>query len=211
MLGAGLTAWWLLIYGGADWLTARHTRRVRVHLDAELHIPLVPELVVAYLSIDLLFVLAPFILRDRRQLNALAAALAAVTLVAGLCFLLLPAELAFPADEGPGPDEPLGLLLTFARRVALHYNLAPSLHVALSSVCLAAYAGRAGPLGRVLLWTWAGIIAASTVLTHQHHLLDVVTGFALAWAGTHFIYRRWLKLAPQTHPASPSTGPGPPA
>jgi membrane-associated phospholipid phosphatase len=30
-----------------------------------------------------------------------------------------------------------------------------------------------------LLWLWAAAIAASTVLTHQHHIIDAVTGWAL--------------------------------
>jgi membrane-associated phospholipid phosphatase len=143
-------------------------------------------------------------------LSALAATLAAVTLVAGVCFLLLPAEPAFPADESRQHGEVLGALFALARRVALHYNMVPSLHVAMSAVCVAAFAGRAGRFGKVLLWSWAGVIAASTLLTHQHHLVDVVTGFALAWCGTHFIFRRWLKRGPRTRPSSPSTGPGRP-
>ena len=41
-LGVLFTVWFALIYGGADWLTGLHGRRVRIHLDAELAIPLVP-------------------------------------------------------------------------------------------------------------------------------------------------------------------------
>src|SRR4051812_21696325 len=101
LLGTAQTLWWLLAYGGADWLTGLHGRRVRIHLDAELDIPFVPALVLAYLSINVVFLAVPFVLRTRRELEALTATLAVVTGVAAVCFLLVPAEPAFePADAG---------------------------------------------------------------------------------------------------------------
>jgi membrane-associated phospholipid phosphatase len=53
------------------------------------------------------------------------------------------------------------------------------------------YARRAGLPGKMLLWLWAGVIAASTLLLHQHYLLDVLTGAALGWAGARAVYDRW--------------------
>jgi membrane-associated phospholipid phosphatase len=179
--------WFGLVYGGADWVTARRSYRVRLHFDAELGVPFVPAAVLLYLSIYLLFFLAPFVLRTRGELRALAVTQAAVILVAGLCFLLFPGELLFP----PAPD--LGAwsgLVGFAKRVALDHNLAPSLHVALSVVCVAVYARRAGFAGRALLWLWAAAVGASTLLLHQHYLVDVVTGFALGLAGVRGVYDR---------------------
>ena len=44
---------------------------------------------------------------------------------------------------------------------------------------VAAFAPHASRLGAGLLWAWAGAIALSTLLTHQHHLVDVATGWAL--------------------------------
>jgi hypothetical protein len=114
--------------------------RVRVHLDAELAIPFVPPFILAYLSMDLVFVAAPFILRSRRELEALALTLVMVTAVAGISFLLFPAELAYPHCD----PSPWSALFTFAREIALPYNLVPSLHVAMSCICLAAYATYGG-------------------------------------------------------------------
>jgi membrane-associated phospholipid phosphatase len=79
----------------------------------------------------------------------------------------------------------------FFKWLALAHNLVPSLHVALSVVCVAVYARRAGLPGKMLLWLWAGVIAASTLLLHQHYLLDVLTGAALGWAGVRAVYDRW--------------------
>ncbi len=177
-----------LVYGGANELTARRSLRVRIHLDAELGLPLVPAMVLGYVSIYGLFALPAFVLRRRREVQALALALLAVLLVAGVGFLLFPAEPAFP------PPGDVGIwhgLLHFARTVALSYNMVPSLHVAMSVVCVAAFAERTGVAGKVLLCTWALVIGLSTLLTHQHHLIDVITGYALGAAGYGLVYRRW--------------------
>jgi len=176
--------WFLVVYGGCDRLTARRTLRVPVHVPAELTIPLVPWTIVLYMSIYLLFLLGPFVLRERAEFRALIGTLASIILVAGICFLLFPASLAFPSPA----DGELGIwasLFHLADRANLDYNLAPSLHVALSVACVAAFARHAHGIGKGLLWAWAASIAVSTVLTHQHHLLDVASGWLLAILAPH--------------------------
>lgn len=187
LLGGAQTLWFGLIYGGANLLTEQRAARVRIHLDAELAIPFVPALVVVYMSIYPLFWLAPFVLRQRRTLEALAATLAVVTFVGGLGFLLFPSESAFPTPQEAGVWTGLH---RFAKGLALRYNMVPSLHVALSVVCIAAYADRAGSVGRLLLWAWVGAVGVSTVLIHQHHLVDVVAGFALGVVGKWGVFDR---------------------
>lgn len=169
--------WFILIYGGCDAITAHRAARVRIFLDCELSIPFVPEFVLVYMSIYLLFVAAPFIVRERRAFLALAMALDVTILIAGIGFLLIPAPLGFapPRNLGAFPS-----LFRFADQLNLTYDLVPSLHVALSVVCVATYARRARIVGRILLWSWAVAIAASTLLTHQHHVVDVISGWALA-------------------------------
>jgi hypothetical protein len=209
VLALPVTLWWGFVYHGANWLTDLRSDRIRVHLDAELAMPFLPPFILAYLSMDLVFVPAPFILRSRWELEALALSLVVVTAVAGLSFLLFPAELAYPpCDPGAWSG-----LFSFAREMALPYNLVPSLHVAMSCICLAAYATHCGVAGKALLGTWAAVIALSTLLTHQHHMLDVATGLALAAAGKRFIYDGWRTRPPdrQRPPASPCGGPGPSA
>ena len=101
LLSLAVTLWWIIVYHGANWLTETRSYRVRVHTDAELAMPFIPAFVLAYLSMNLVFLPAPFVLRSRRELEALALSLAAVIGVAGICFLLFPAELAYaPCDAG---------------------------------------------------------------------------------------------------------------
>jgi membrane-associated phospholipid phosphatase len=176
-----LTAWFALVFGGANWITASRATRVRVHLDAELQIPLIPGFMLFYMSIYGLFLIAPFVLRSRREITMLAMAQALTIFVAGICFLLIPGSLAF----APATDSQLGIwsgIFRVADQWNLDYNLVPSLHVALSVVCVEFFAPHASTGGKILLRTWAVLIAVATVVTHQHHLLDAFTGFLLASA-----------------------------
>ena len=169
--------WFVVVYGGCDAITTHRVTRVRIHLDSELKIPFIPETVLIYMSIYLLFVAAPFILRQRHEFLTLAITLDVVILVGGIGFLLIPAQLAFPSptDLGAFPG-----VFRLADRLNLTYNLVPSLHVALSVACIATYAPRTGIIGKLLLSLWGLAISASTLFTHQHHILDVIAGWMVA-------------------------------
>lgn len=191
------TLWFMLVYGGADLLTAHRSFRVRVYLSGELKVPLVPAMTVFYMSIYLLFLAAPFILRKRHEVRALVGTLALVILCGGVGFLLFPADLAFATPK----EEQMGAwagLFHLADQMNLTYNLVPSLHVALAIACIAVFASRAPAGGKVLLWLWAIMIAASTILTHQHHLLDAVTGWLLAVGCAKTVYPRLAAISSQS-------------
>ena len=176
LLSVANAGWFAFVFGGCEWLTARRSLRVPIHLPIELSIPLVPGAVLVYMSIYVLFLAGPFVVRERREFVALMRALALATLMGGVGFLLVPARAAYP------PPGDLGIwagLFRFADTINLDYNMVPSLHVALSVCCVAAFARRASWAGRVGLWLWAAAIALSTLLTHQHHIVDAVSGWAV--------------------------------
>jgi membrane-associated phospholipid phosphatase len=204
ILGAVCTVWFGLVYGGANWLTHQHRYRVRLHTDMELAVPLVPAAVIGYMSLYPLFYMAPFVLRSERELTALVVGLAFQIGVAGVGFLAFPADNLFSPPGEMGGWSPM---VRFAKWLALDYNLAPSLHVAMGTLCVAVYARQAPPLGRAALWLWAGGIGLSTLLLHQHYVVDIVTGYLLAFVGVRWVYDRWL----QTRPATPATNPRPSA
>jgi hypothetical protein len=115
-------------------------------------------------------------------------ALTAETLVAAACFVLFPAEL--PTVTPAELHGALGL----ARTLAMPRNALPSLHVAYALTVATALGERWRPA-----WlAWAAAIAASTVFTRQHWLLDVVGGAALgAWGVTRMraVDDRWIATA----------------
>ena len=188
LLSVAVSLWFALVFAGADWFTAQRALRVRVHLDTELHIPLIPSFTLVYMSIYVLFFAVPFVLRTRREIITLAFTQALAISLAGICFLLIPAQLAY----APATDLQLGVwkdLFHFADRLNLDYNLVPSLHVALSVICIELFAIHAGWNEKVLLRAWGVLIAASTLFTHQHHLLDALTGYLLALAMVKIVSR----------------------
>jgi hypothetical protein len=188
-LWAAVTTEFVIVFAGADYVTAHRAARLHAFLPFELSIPLIPSLVIAYMSIYLIWIPAPLLLHTRQQLNRLATALALVILVSGIGFLLFPAELGFPsmsddlARLDPGSANRWGSWLHLADRLNLDYDLIPSLHAALFVTTAATYAHQAGRVGRVVLGLWAMAVVASTVLTHQHHVIDAVAGLALGLAG----------------------------
>jgi membrane-associated phospholipid phosphatase len=194
LLSLADTLWFLLVYGGMDRLTAYRTFRVPVHFSAELDLPFVPSMTVFYMSVYGLFFLAPFVLRTRHEFRATVATMAVAIAGAGIGFLFFPAELAF----APVREEQLGIwagLYHVADDLNLTYNLLPSLHVTFAVICVAIFAPRAPRPVQIILWLWALLIAVSTVLTHQHHVLDAVTGWLLALLCVRLVAR----------PAAPAT------
>jgi membrane-associated phospholipid phosphatase len=168
---------------------ARRSFRVPVHFPAELGIPFVPAMTLFYMSIYLLFWMAPFVLRTRREFRALVITTACAIFVGGVGFLLFPADLAFSQPR----EEELGIwagMFHLADKLNLTYNLLPSLHVAFAVICVAVFSARGPAAGKVLLWFWAAMVAASTVLIHQHHLLDIATGWLLALVCVNSTYSR---------------------
>ncbi len=208
LLALAQSALFIAVYGGADWLTHQHAYRLQMHTNFDLSMPFVPALFVVYLSLNPLLWMTPFVLRSRRQLEAISLALAASTLVAGLVFVSLPA-----ADAFERPSEPaLGVWVhtyAIARALALRHNYFPSLHVAFTVICVLAFQRQATFRGQVLLAAWGMAIVASTVLTHQHYLLDVASGLLLGWAAEAFVYRTWstrnANRASQESSASPTS------
>lgn len=163
------------IYGSINWLTSRRTDVFEFYVQMELAIPLVPKLIWVYLSMLLLFCLPIFtISRDRVRREASVAILA--LFVAALIWLLLPARLGFERVLPEGYELVYGTMFMLDHP----HNLVPSLHIVFSSLAVLACGHNAPQQIKIGLWLWLTAIAVSTVLTHQHHVLDVVTGLLVA-------------------------------
>lgn len=175
------------VYPTLNWITSLRAQRWHLYVSAELSIPFVPEFVSVYLSMFVLFLIPPFLLPAARM-PALGKQLIAGTVLGGLVFLLLPAELGFAREipATPGYAKIYAALFGIDRP----HNLVPSLHVYFSAAIALACAAVARPLTRTLLLVWLGVIALSTLLTHQHHVVDIVAAFALL-----FIVRRRYEVA----------------
>lgn len=193
-LGLLETALFAAIYLGADWITSRHSYRLRIHTTWDLAVPFFASASVSYLSLNLMFWMTPFVLRTRNELIAFTKTLAMATVLAGIGFLLIPAEAGFPPVDVDG----LGFWqgpYSFARALARTHNYVPSLHVTFTIICVRVMARQAPPTMCGLLWGWGTWIVLSTMLLHQHYLLDVLTGAMLGWLVVTYGYDGWLAPA----------------
>ncbi len=175
LLALGLDLLFFPVYGGLNLLTSLRSHRFHFYLDWELRIPFWPELMLGYGSLLVLFLLPPFALSPA-ALTGLARRFVSATLIAAISFLLFPAQLGFERAEAPGLYGPVYRMLY---TIDLPHNLVPSLHVAYSTLTLAALGSVSGPWLRRLLTLWLGFICLATLLVHQHHLLDIAGGLAL--------------------------------
>jgi membrane-associated phospholipid phosphatase len=148
----------------------------RLYAPWELQIPLVPAMVVPYLSMYLLFFVAFFLCKDLAELRTLSLRLTVSQVVAAACYLLFPLECGF---QRPAIDGMCGVMFRLIDATDRPYNLAPSLHVTTAFIVGSVFVSRTGGATRFVTATWFVLIAASTLFTWQHHLVDVVGGAML--------------------------------
>ncbi len=171
-LASLLSVQFIVIYGGAIWFSEQRVDVYRIYFEWERAIPLVPSMTWVYFSITPLMLLPAAIL-DIDQLNRLAWQIALAILIAGAVFLVFPATIGYPPPEDPSR------IIELLRSIDRPYNLIPSLHVALSAIIILNLQPVFGARGKVLLGVWLAALIVSVILTHQHHLADVLGGLLL--------------------------------
>lgn len=163
-------------YFGAGHLAAHTHDTFGLYWSWERDIPLVPWMIWPYMTLFSLFLL-PLFHMNAGEISALSRQSTATLVIAGTVFLLVPTHPGFAPTLVEGLYRPLFGLLAV---VDTPHNLAPSLHVAFSALILLGCAARTSPH---LAWSyrfWLLVMSISTVLVHQHHIFDVISGLALA-------------------------------
>jgi protein-tyrosine phosphatase len=180
-----LSLLFVIVYGTTNWFTARRPDAdvSTWHFAWELTaIPYVPLLIVPYMSIDLFFFLAAFLCRDDRELRAFARRVVFSILAAAAFFLLMPLKLAWP--ERPRVEGWFGEFVerscTAPFLMEYPHNLFPALHIVLCLILADLYGRHTRGILKALSHLWFGLIGLSTVLTWQHHLVDVGGGLVVA-------------------------------
>jgi protein-tyrosine phosphatase/membrane-associated phospholipid phosphatase len=173
----GLSLLFVVVYGGCIWITSHRGDVGNCYFQWERTIPFVPFMILPYMSIDLFFVAAPFLLRTDRELKLFSKRVAAAIIVAGICFLLFPLRFAFPRPHAEGW---LGAVFDWFRAMDAPYNLFPSLHAALCLLLVDLYARKLRGVFFVATMAWFVLVGLSPLLTYQHHVIDILGGFILA-------------------------------
>lgn len=156
-------------------------RSLAIGLDAA--IPFVPWMVVPYASSGLFFTLVFFMVRTPEQLRVASRRLLLATVAGSLVFVLMPAR--FTLERPPVPDALPAALFDWLAAVDLPYNQFPSLHVAFCVIFWVTLRPLCGLAARIALAGWLLLVGASTVLTWQHHVLDVAGGLLLGAVAIH--------------------------
>lgn len=177
MTSVGLSLLFMVGYGSCNWITAHRSDVGTWEYSWERFIPFVPVMIVPYMSINLFFAGAPFLCQSRNELGVLAKRISFAIVVAGICFLLIP--LRFAAAR-PQPDDWTGSIFRFLHFCDQPYNLFPSLHITFRTILAAHYAKHTKGVTSLASHIWFILIGFSTLLTYQHHFIDIIGGFALA-------------------------------
>jgi len=180
---AWLSFWFLLIYNGTNWIASLRPQSVgSLYFEWERHYPFVPQLIVAYWSMDVFYFLAPFFCRTPRALTQHLRRVTFGIAVAGLIFVAYPLTLAWPR---PAVGGVLGKLFSSLEVANNFYNCLPSLHIVLRTTIWQVYAEVTAGWFRRLLGGWFFLITLSTLLCWQHYIVDVFTGQLLGWLCLH--------------------------
>ncbi len=176
-VSGALSVLFIIVYGSCNWVAAHRDTVGSWYFSLEHLIPFVPVMIVPYMSINLFFVSAPFLCRSGEELRTFALRITFAILIAGVCFLSLPLkfDVAFPRASGW-----MGVIFNFLHRLDQPYNLVPSLHITFRTILADLFARHTNGVRRVASHIWFCLIGFSTVLTYQHHIVDVVAGFILA-------------------------------
>ena len=169
----------------AETLLSHH----QLYLECEKDIPQVPGMILFYESYFLLVLLSFICAKSPKNIRALSITMMVSSVIACAIFLLFPGELGFSRTMNIQGYESMFEAL---HRMDKPHNLYPSLHItfsAISAFTLLRHTQKKRM--QVLLILWVMMISLSVILTHQHHLFDIATGFVLAWITLKFVY---LKL-----------------
>ena len=98
-------------------------------------------------------------------------------LVAGAFFIVMPLRFALPRPQTTDWTGPIFRLLYGFDRPT---NMFPSLHITIRTILADTYDGHSRGVLKTVSRVWFTLIGASTVLTYQHHVIDVAGGFILA-------------------------------
>ncbi len=176
-VSGALSLLFMVVYGSCNWITAHRGDVGTWYYSWERFIPFVPVMIIPYMSIDLFFVAGPFLCQSREELRTLTRRITFAILVAGAFFLLMPLKMGIAL---PQPSGWTGAIFSFLHGFDQPYNLVPSLHITLRTILAELYARHTKGVTRLASHVWFSLIGFSTILTYQHHVVDVAGGFVLA-------------------------------
>ena len=188
-----LAPFFFLTYGAANQIAALHSSLPNIMFDWEKGIPFIPEMIVPYMSVDLLFGFSFLLVKNRDEIQRHSVRLGFTIAFSVLLFLLFPLQCSLekPIVEGWTKAIFVGL------SADLPYNQLPSLHVSLSMVVGYIYFTHLKGFWRWFSVFWFALIVLSTLYVYQHHFIDLPTGFIVGLLSFYVIPikgKSWIRL-----------------
>lgn len=154
----------------------------------EYQIPRINWTVVPYWFLDIMVVAAPIIAQRYDEWRTLIRRMVLAFLIACVVFLVFPCRCGY---ERSIPDDWTAWMFRLLHATDHPYNQAPSLHVCeaifTAPVLLARFNSR---IIRATIVAWFALGALATLLTWQHHLVDVITGAMLGFGIVALVRKR---------------------
>ena len=150
-------------------------------------------MVLPYLSINLLFLALPFMVKQRILFHRLIILLIMQCIIAALIFVLV------PLTRHPSPPDYDGIfsaLLALKSKTNGELNYFPSLHVSYVLTLCYAFAIKRPLWAKIALSGWGILIICSTVTLYDHYVIDILGGLTIGSAACVFLTRKSLKASP---------------
>lgn len=177
------------VYGFTNLHAETATHLYRFYFEWERSIPLIPEFILIYFSLNI-FLFVPLIWSSEEEILVLGKRASLTILIAGLCFYFFPAPTAFIRQAAvPAWSNFFRILFELDRP----FNTFPSLHISFSVLILITVWPAQSLTEKTMTVFWVFLICLSVLFTHQHHVLDIMGGAILAFASAAVFRNRVLE------------------
>lgn len=176
----------LIVYYSCNSYAASLSNHYHLYMDWELSIPLVPPMIIIYITYVFIFALVPLVFKSPMAFRALACSMLAIIGTSGVIFVLFPWHLGFIRQDSV-PEYQFIFSLLYA--IDQPHNLFPSLHVTFACICVLALIHQTSNRQfHFALKIWFLLVCVSVILVHQHHFFDVISGITLGWVVYKSVY-----------------------
>ncbi len=205
--GVGVFFVFSVVFGGCSWYVGNYVNDFySPGFEWERQIPFVPSFAVVYLSAFLLINALILFIDSERTIRQATKALLLQIAIAGIMFILFPAICLYDERVVSGwASTPFNI----ADTINLSFNQVPSLHVSLACTAAIYLSRERTPIITLFLHTWVFFVALSTLLIHEHHIIDAIAGYGLAFLCVWIFTLNPLWSAITEESAPPSTNRSP--
>jgi membrane-associated phospholipid phosphatase len=178
----------IIVYGSCNYYASSLPAEslYRVYFEFEKNTPFIPASILVYRSLDLLLFLALFLIHHQYYKSYFKTMITTV-FIAAFFFIMFPGKIGY---VWPKEVDQFKLLYDILYSIDKPHNLAPSLHITYTFITLEVmkYSIGKNTIVNFISHIWMIGMSLSVLFTHQHHLLDIVTGFMLGFAAMRLFH-----------------------